>query len=136
MRINHNFPDTLLQIAIWHLRQWKILKLSESPNMLNFIQTLIHLIANQWQNNTGLYSWLKLSHLKESREKHRKNVKKNRQGIEQPVVLGSNPWRQLRFFFTFFLCFSLDPFKWESFNLIFMKGQNLIIVIIHLQQHQ
>ncbi len=30
-------------------------------------------------------------------------------------------------FFTFYLCFSLDPFKWESFNLVFMKGQDLII---------
>ena len=32
------------------------------------------------------------------------------------------------FFSTFFICFSLDPFKRESFNLVFMKGQNLIML--------
>ena len=32
-------------------------------------------------------------------------------------------------FFIFYLCFSLDPFKWESFNPDFMNCQNLIIVM-------
>ncbi len=47
----------------------------------------------------------------------------------KPVVLGSIPQKQLRFFSHFSFAFFPDPFKWESFNVVFMKGQNLVIVI-------
>ncbi len=46
--------------------------------------------------------------------------------------LGFNSLATTKIFFTFSLCFSLDPFKWESFNLVHMKSQNLIINIINV----
>ena len=49
-------------------------------------------------------------------------------GCHSSVVLGSNPRWQLRFFDIFPSLFP-DPFRWESFNLVFMNSQNLIIVM-------
>ncbi len=84
-------------------------------------------------------SRLTLSHLKGSGKKQRKKCEKilvvagdsNTTTLDFQdyhiffLALGSNPRWLLRFF-TFFLCFFLDPFRWESVNLVFMNGQNLI----------